>query len=102
MHHRSIQIVIEFGIAHQQSQRAIVAVQLGRHLLHILKGIVNSGHRSGQIELAQIMCQGVGIGKRTIGILQHRRHLTVQAGGECVQLIGGSGQITCNRINMMQ
>ena len=37
MYHRRIQIVIQFRIAHEQSERTIFAVQFSRHLFHILK-----------------------------------------------------------------
>ena len=85
MYHRRIQIVIESGVTHEQSEGALVAVQLGRHLLHIPQGIVHPVHRRGEIQLAQIPRQVVGIGQHPVGILQHLRHLLVQTGRQTVQ-----------------
>ena len=86
MYHRRIQMVIEFGVTHEQSEGAVIAVQLGRHLLHITQGVVHFLHRTGEVQLVQILRQIVGIGQHTVGILQHLRHLLVQTGRQTVQL----------------
>ena len=86
MYHRRIQMVIEFGVTHEQSEGAVVTVQLGRHLLHVAQGVVHLLHCSGEVQLVQILRQVVGIGQHPVGILQHLRHLLVQTGRQTVQL----------------
>ena len=54
-------ISIEFLVAHQQAERAIIAVEFGGHLLHILQGIVDLSHRHRDIEVAEILGEGIGI-----------------------------------------
>ena len=42
--HRGVQVVVERLVVHQQAQRTLVAVELGRHLLHIAQSLVDLGH----------------------------------------------------------
>ena len=66
MHYRRIQIVIQSGVAHEQSEGTLIAVQLGRHLLHIVHGLVHFRHGRGHIDSRQAARQGVGIGHHSV------------------------------------
>ena len=69
MHHRGIQVGIETGVSHQESQRTFITIQFGRHLLHILQCGIYISHGGGNVQVVQILRQLVGIGKHTISIL---------------------------------
>ena len=91
MHHRRIQNVIQSGVAHKQSEGAFVAVQTGCHLLHVAHGLVDLGHRRGNVDGGQAARQRVGIGHHAVGLTHDAGQLTVQARSELVQLLGGGG-----------
>ena len=65
MHHGGIQIIIQFRVAHQESEGAFIAIELGRHLLHILKGIVDLGHRGCEVQIVEVARQTVGIAQES-------------------------------------
>ena len=80
MTHRRREVTIELLIAHEESQRTFITIQFGRHLLHIIKGAVDAGHRLCDIEITQVTCQCFSIGQDTIGLRHHCRHLMVKTG----------------------
>ena len=87
MCHRSVQVLIEFRITHQQAEGTFIAIQFGCHLLHIMQSPVYLLSGGSSIQIIQILRQVIGVCQQTVGILQHLGHLTIQTGRQAVQLV---------------
>lgn len=49
--HSGIELIVKSWVAHQQSQRALIAVDFGRYCLDISHGLIHFSHGRGHVYL---------------------------------------------------
>ena len=102
MTHRRSCIAVQFLVAHQQAEGTFVAIEFSRHLLHILQRIVHLGHRHGEVDIAEVLGQGVSIVEHMVGLLNHAGHLGLQTCRQVLQLVGRYRQVGGNLVYVLQ
>ena len=93
MRHGRVQILIETGIVHKETEATLSAVQLLGELLCTIEGSIHTVECTLHIEARQIRGEPVGIVENAIRLLHHTRNLLVQSSHQGIQLTGGNGEV---------
>ena len=102
MTHGRRQIVVQFGIVHQQSEAALVAVQFLSKLMSALQSLVHLVQCALHIETSQISCQSVGIIQHAVCLSYHTRNLLVETSHQGIQLTCRNGEVAGDGFHIMQ
>ena len=91
--HCRVEVVVERGIVHEQSECTVVAVELGGELLYIIYGLVNLAHCSLDVESGEVGCQLVGVVEYSVGLGHHHWYALVERSHELVEFGSRSGEV---------
>ena len=101
-HERLVEVQIELAVVEQQSEGALVAVELGGKLLHIGYGLVDLGHGTSHIHCSQIAGESLGIVEHSVGLGHHAGHVAVEGTQQGVELAGRGVEVGGDAFDIVQ
>ena len=96
------EIVVQLRVVHEQSERAFLAVQLGRQLLYVVESGVYFRHCFGNVDSAKVLRELVGVVKHIVSLGKHSGNVLVELCRKAVYLRRGGGKVVGNGVNVVQ